>query len=128
MLAFFAGFVLASVTLSGVMVFGLGRYEAKWSPSVNFAIDAAGLLVVGGLATAAFAVSVSLNDYPYASPKRAFLGALLLAPAFVLVAHISSRVQHDLLAHAINWGTLLVGASAIGVLSQEKPHARDREP
>jgi hypothetical protein len=126
--AFFASFVLASVALSAVMVFGFGWYETKWSPAVNFAIDTAGLLLVGAIATGAFAVSVSLNDESAASPKRALLGGLLLAPAFMLVALLSRDVQHDLLAHAINWGTLLIGAGATGMLAHIKPPAHDQEP
>jgi hypothetical protein len=128
MLAFFAGFVLSSTSLSWMRVFVLGWYEKKWSAGFSFALDAGGLLLVGALATGAFAVSVSLVERPNASPTRAFFGALLLAPAFMLAASLSRNTQFDLLAHVINWGTLLLGASAIGILVHSRPRAHAQEP
>ena len=127
MLAFFSGFWLAGTSLCGLTVFALGRYEPKWSPTLNFAVDSLGLLLVGAFATAAFALSVALNEYPSARPGRAFLSGFLLAPIFMLATYLSRNLEYDLLAHAINWGTLLAGAVVSSTLAHPSA-TRGAEP
>jgi hypothetical protein len=114
--AFAAAFGGVSLLCAWLRAYVLGWYDPKWNAHISFGVDLfAALLFFVPVSVLGFAIGAYVVNRHGDPWKRALLGGVVLAALFFGVARLTLHLDSVVIANALVWGTLLLGAAAIGV-------------